>query len=130
MKIKWEKVNNQLIWDIVMHNGLTDLHKNERIEVYYDRKEGEIITVFIRDGVHLNIDNPNRFVFIHSFDNLERYWEKKKKEIVISKKMQKKIDKEWFAWYDFVLGIYLADWMKTKIPELRDLVKENSYEGR
>jgi len=51
------------------------------------------------------------------FDNLKRYWEKKKKEIMISKKMQKKIDKEWFAWYDFVLGIYLADWMKTKIPD-------------
>jgi hypothetical protein len=117
MIIHWDAIDNKVIWDLVIKYGLGDLPEDGRIDVYYDKKSNELLVSTLIDGIYLSFDNPDRFVFIHSFDNLKRYWEKKKKEIMISKKMQKKIDKEWFAWYDFVLGIYLADWMKTKIPD-------------
>ena len=114
-----QKIDNQLVWDFVKRNGLEDLSEDERMEVYYDKKSNELFAFILKDWIYLNLNEIEDYVFIYSFDNLKRYWEKKKDKVTIDlNKLQKLMEVDSLVWRDFVLAIYRAELMEIELPKI------------
>ncbi len=118
MDIKWENVSNQVIWDLVIKNGLRELTEDMRMDVFYDVDTDYLFAAILIDGIHLEFDESKNIVFIYSFDSLERYWKKKKNEISIDKDLEKQLENDRETWEDYVLKLYFEDWMQVKLPRL------------
>jgi len=119
MIIDWNNVDNKVVWDFVIERGLGDLKEGERMEVYYHTKNKELFaSICSADWLHLGFDNPEEFVFIYSFENLEHYWVKKKEEITIDEDLLKQLEEDNNVWKDYVLKLYFEDWMQVKLPKL------------
>jgi len=117
MDIKWENISNQVIWDLVIKNGLRELTEDMRMEVFYDVDTDYLFAAILIDGIHLEFDESKHITFIYSFDNLERYWKKKRDEISIDEDLKKQLENDKEAWEDYVLKLYTEDWMQVKLPE-------------